>query len=146
MASALAVRARGVIRTVELVEQSAERDLVVTRAGVLGGEPGGVLVDLVETPLEVEELEHLGVGSHDIRPRAVVDQDAEVDLGRGEPEGVPVDQEPPVVGQQLVVRVGLAVRRDPGSGPGHVGELVVPLRPAGDVVQTTASGLTPGNR
>src|SRR4051794_17817939 len=42
----------------QLVEQPAEGDLVRGRAGVRGGEPGGVLADLVEPPLEVEEVEH----------------------------------------------------------------------------------------
>src|SRR5215510_12306506 len=78
----------------ELFSESAEGDLVVAGAGMRRGEPCGVLADLVEPPLEVEQLEHLRVGADRRRSGTRVDQDAEVDLGGGDAKGVPVDEEP----------------------------------------------------
>src|SRR5262245_63899847 len=79
-------------RTGELVEQAVEGDPVVLRAGVWGGEPCGVLADLVEAPLQVEQLDHLGKDPRVLRRHAGVDEHAQVELGRCESEGVPVDE------------------------------------------------------
>ena len=68
----------------ELVAQSAEGDLVVAGAGVRSGEPRGVLTDLVEPPLEVEQLDHLRVRADLGGRHPVLDEGAQVELGRGQ--------------------------------------------------------------
>ena len=59
--------------------EALEGDLVVEGARVRRREPHGVLADLVEPPLEVEQLQHLGirVGLH-----PGVDEGAQVELSR----------------------------------------------------------------
>src|SRR6478735_8051613 len=124
-----------------LLQQVGEGDVVVGVAGVGCGEPRGVLVDLVEPPLEVEQLEHLGLG---VGLRALVDQGPQVTLGRSQRERLPVDQEPALGGHQLVVLARLSVGGHPGAVARRLREAVVARRPSVEVAQVASYGVASG--
>ena len=117
----------------QLVEQPAHRDPVAGGAGVGSGEPGGVLADLVEPPLDVVHLEHRRIEA--VGRQSALHERAPVALGGREEGGLPVDQQRPVDGDHQVVLAGLAVGDDPVPAFGQLGQRVVGLGPLGDRVE-----------